>query len=110
MRLARPIVMRMADLLGAGDLAEYAANPARRRARLGRLPPAGRELPGKISEQQISWARDVVQAPSAGTDEIRPAVGVLSHLGAELESSDPSASDQPTKNRRTRPDRAEAGT
>jgi hypothetical protein len=51
-----------------------------------------------------------MQALSAGTDEIRPAVGVLGHVGAELESSDPPASDQPTKNRRTRPDRAEAET
>ena len=107
-RLARPGVQRTADLLGVGDLAEYAANPAHGRAKLGRLTPAGRALSGKISEQQISWARDVVQALPAGTGEIRPAVGVPSHLRTELESSDPPAADPPAKNRRTRPDRAEA--
>jgi DNA-binding MarR family transcriptional regulator len=76
--LARQSVQRVADLLARDALAEYATNPADRRADLFQLTAAGRDALRAIQAAQRSWA-DALGA-EIGEDEMRRASEVLGRV------------------------------
>jgi DNA-binding MarR family transcriptional regulator len=82
MGLARQSVQRIADLLVARGLAEYAPNPAHRRAKLFVPTEAGRAAIDRLRDDQRAWA-DTVGA-AVGEAQLRRALATLEHVDAEL--------------------------
>ena len=87
MGLARQSVQRTADVLEDQGLAEYAPNPAHRRAKLVRLTTHGEDVLGEISRRQVAWTNRLARAIGSEA-EIRQALDVLRKLRGELETAD----------------------
>ncbi len=79
----RQSVQRVADLLVADGLANYAPNPAHRRAKLLELTPAGLRILRKIQKAQVQWAERIAEGlQPASLDRAR---GTLAELEGRLE-------------------------
>jgi DNA-binding MarR family transcriptional regulator len=87
MGLTRQSVQRIADLLEAEGLVEYAQNPAHRRAKLVRLTPRGRTVLAMITRRQVTWANDL--GARLGLKEIQQALRVVRQFREELEKQAP---------------------
>lgn len=83
MGLTRQSVQRLADVLVAEGMAEFADNPRHRRARLLRPTRAGWDAIAVIRPLQHAWARQATEHIEA--DELRQAVEVMDRLIARLE-------------------------
>jgi DNA-binding MarR family transcriptional regulator len=83
MGLTRQSVQRLADALVEDGLAEYAPNPAHRRARLLRPTDKGWEAIGTIRPLQYAWTGRVTGDVDAA--ELRTAVATLDRVIAQLE-------------------------
>jgi DNA-binding MarR family transcriptional regulator len=79
---ARQSVQRVADLLAADGLADYADNPAHARAKLLRLTPGGLRALRMIQAAQCAWA-DALGA-EIGAAELLRASEVLDRVLAAL--------------------------
>lgn len=84
MGLTRQSVQRLADALVADGLAEYAPNPAHRRAKLLGPTRAGWDAIAVIRPLQYAWANGTTEDLSAG--ELREAVATLDRVIRRLES------------------------
>ncbi|MGW7199157.1 MarR family winged helix-turn-helix transcriptional regulator [Streptomyces chryseus] len=84
MGITRQSVQRIADLLVTKGLAEYAANPAHRRAKLLRPTEAGREAVRRIEPGHAALAARL--AAELGEAEFAETVHVLERLSAALEA------------------------
>lgn len=83
MGLTRQSVQRLADLLVEDGLAEYAPNPAHRRARLLRPTAKGWAAIDVIRPLQYAWTLRVTEG--IGADELRAAVATVDRVIARLE-------------------------
>ncbi|MEV7519383.1 MarR family transcriptional regulator [Streptomyces sp. NPDC091371] len=84
MGITRQSVQRIADLLAAKGLAEYAPNPAHRRAKLLRPTEAGRAAIARINPGHASLATRL--AAELGDTGLAETVRVLERLSAALDS------------------------
>ncbi|MFJ2432577.1 MarR family winged helix-turn-helix transcriptional regulator [Streptomyces anulatus] len=84
MGITRQSVQRIADLLVGRGLAEYAENPAHRRAKLLRATDAGREAVSRIGPPHAEFAGRLVG--EMGAEGLGEAVRVLERLSEALES------------------------
>ena len=86
MGLTRQSVQRLADALVEDGLAEYAANPAHRRAKLLAPTERGWEAIALIRPRQYAWTHEV----TAGipTDELRAAIATMDQLIARLDGGE----------------------
>ncbi|MFH8608759.1 MarR family winged helix-turn-helix transcriptional regulator [Streptomyces sp. NPDC018029] len=84
MGITRQSVQRVADLLVRKGLAEYAPNPAHRRAKLLRPTDAGLTAVAKIDPGHAELAERL--AAALGTDGFAETVGVLERLSAALDT------------------------
>jgi len=84
MGVTRQSVQRIADLLVARGLAEYADNPAHRRAKLVRPTEAGRAAIGQIAPGHAAAARRLARA--MGVDELRTALDALHQLSKAIDA------------------------
>ena len=76
--LTRQSVQRVADLLRADRLTEYADNPAHMTSRLVRLTPRGRQTLHAIQAQQRAWSNRV--GATIGEANLRQAARVVESL------------------------------
>lgn len=84
MGLTRQSVQRLADALVEGGMAEYAPNPAHRRAKLLRPTARGWVAIDAIRPLQYAWTHRVTEGISA--DALRDAVATIDRVIARLES------------------------
>ncbi len=84
MGITRQSVQRTADQLVDDGLAEYAPNPAHRRAKLLRPTPAGLDAVGRIDPQHATAARRI--AANLGTAEWSRTLEALTDLSAALDA------------------------
>ncbi|MGX1884417.1 MarR family winged helix-turn-helix transcriptional regulator [Streptomyces sp. NPDC055287] len=84
MGITRQSVQRIADLLVAKGLAEYAPNPAHRRAKLLRPTEAGREAVRKIAPGHAALAARL--GAELGEEGFAETVRVLERLSKALEA------------------------
>ncbi|MGC5535528.1 MarR family winged helix-turn-helix transcriptional regulator [Streptomyces sp. SR-10] len=84
MGITRQSVQRIADLLVGRGLAEYAENPAHRRAKLLRATEAGREAVSRIGPPHAEFAARL--AGELGVEGLGEAVRVLERLSEVLDS------------------------
>lgn len=84
MGITRQSVQRIADLLVGRGLAEYAENPAHRRAKLLRATEAGREAVSRIGPPHAEFAAGL--AGEVGVEELVETVGVLERLSEALDT------------------------
>lgn len=84
MGLSRQAVQRLADALVADGLAEYADNPAHRRAKLLHPTDKGWAAIDVIRPRQQAWAQEVTA--DIGADELRRAVATLDRVLAAVEA------------------------
>ncbi|MEV0253133.1 MarR family transcriptional regulator [Streptomyces sp. NPDC050732] len=84
MGITRQSVQRVADLLVRKGLAEYAPNPAHRRAKLLRPTEAGLAAVAKIDPGHAELAERL--AAALGTDGFTESVRVLERLSAALDT------------------------
>ncbi|MCX4692439.1 MarR family winged helix-turn-helix transcriptional regulator [Streptomyces sp. NBC_01408] len=84
MGITRQSVQRVADLLAAKGLAEYAPNPAHRRAKLLRPTEAGRAAVARIGPGHASLATRL--AADLGDDGLAETVRVLERLARALDT------------------------
>ncbi|MFI6644345.1 MarR family winged helix-turn-helix transcriptional regulator [Streptomyces sp. NPDC050504] len=84
MGITRQSVQRVADLLVAKGLAEYAPNPAHRRAKLLRPTDGGRAAIRRIEPGHAALAARL--AAELGEEEFTETVRVLERLSAALEA------------------------
>ncbi|MET9515089.1 MarR family winged helix-turn-helix transcriptional regulator [Streptomyces sp. NPDC002994] len=84
MGITRQSVQRIADLLVAKGLAEYAPNPAHRRAKLLRPTDAGREAIRKIAPGHAALAARL--GAELGNEAFAETVRVLERLSQALEA------------------------
>ncbi len=82
MGITRQSVQRIADLLVERGLAEYAENPAHRRAKLLRVTGAGREAVSRIGPSHAEFAARL--AGELGVEGVAEAVWVLERLSQAL--------------------------
>lgn len=85
MGTTRQSVQRIADLLVAKGLAEYAENPAHRRAKLLRPTEAGREAVSRIDPAHAEFAARL--AGELGAEGFAEAVRVLERLSGAVEAA-----------------------
>ncbi|MFI1227370.1 MULTISPECIES: MarR family winged helix-turn-helix transcriptional regulator [unclassified Streptomyces] len=83
MGITRQSVQRIADLLVERGLAEYAENPAHRRAKLLLPTEAGREAVSRINPSHAEFAARL--AGELGEVGLAEAVGVLERLSGAME-------------------------
>ncbi|BFP53396.1 hypothetical protein SCMC78_32030 [Streptomyces sp. CMC78] len=100
MGITRQSVQRIADLLVERGLAEYAENPAHRRAKLLRVTGAGREAVSRIGPSHAEFAARL--AGELGVEGVAEAVRVLERLSQALDTLNLTAADRATPS----PDRA----
>lgn len=96
MGITRQSVQRIADLLVGRGLAEYAENPAHRRAKLLRATEAGREAVSRIGPPHAEFAARL--AGELGVEGLGEAVRVLERLSEALDSltaADPAGPGRP---------------
>lgn len=84
MGITRQSVQRIADLLVERGLAEYAENPAHRRAKLLRVTGAGREAVSRIGPSHAEFAARL--AGELGVEGVTEAVRVLERLSQALDT------------------------
>ncbi|WP_308342404.1 MarR family winged helix-turn-helix transcriptional regulator [Streptomyces sp. MW-W600-10] len=84
MGITRQSVQRIADLLVERGLAEYAENPAHRRAKLLRVTGAGREAVSRIGPSHAEFAARLVG--ELGVEGVVEAVRVLERLSQTLDT------------------------
>ncbi|MEW9532628.1 MarR family winged helix-turn-helix transcriptional regulator [Microbispora sp. NPDC049125] len=84
MGLTRQSVQRIADLLVGEGLAEYAPNPAHRRAKLVRPTEEGYAAVARLREAQHAWADEI--SAKAGADELRATLATVNRLIELVES------------------------
>lgn len=84
MGITRQSVQRIADLLVERGLAEYAENPAHRRAKLLRVTGAGREAVSRIGPSHAEFAARL--AGELGVEGVAEAVRVLERLSQALDT------------------------
>lgn len=84
MGLTRQSVQRLADALVEAGMAEYAPNPAHRRAKLLRPTSAGWAAIEIIRPRQYDWTHETTAAISA--EELRAAVATMERVIAVLET------------------------
>ncbi len=84
MGITRQSVQRIADLLVTKGLAEYAPNPAHRRAKLLRPTPAGRDAVRKIEPGHAALAARL--GAELGEEGVAETVRVLERLSKALEA------------------------
>ncbi|MFJ1800359.1 MarR family winged helix-turn-helix transcriptional regulator [Streptomyces sp. NPDC088180] len=84
MGITRQSVQRIADLLVGRGLAEYAENPAHRRAKLLRATEAGREAVSRIGPPHAEFAARL--AGELGVEGLAETVRVLERLSGALEN------------------------
>ncbi|CAM5438827.1 hypothetical protein SBADM41S_06558 [Streptomyces badius] len=77
-------MQRIADLLVERGLAEYAENPAHRRAKLLRATGAGRDVVSRIGPPQAEFAARL--AGEVGAADLAETVGALERLSEALET------------------------
>lgn len=87
MGITRQAVQRIADLLVDQGLAEYAANPAHRRAKLLRPTQEGRAAMAQINPGHAEFAARL--AAELGPEEFAETVRVLERLSRVLDAMDP---------------------
>ncbi|MFJ6811050.1 MarR family winged helix-turn-helix transcriptional regulator [Streptomyces anulatus] len=87
MGITRQSVQRIADLLVGRGLAEYAENPAHRRAKLLRATEAGREAVSRIGPPHAEFAGRLVG--EMGVEGLGEAVRVLERLSEALDALSP---------------------
>lgn len=85
MGLTRQSVQRLADALVEDGMAEFAPNPAHRRARLLRPTPAGWAAIDVVRPLQYAWTHRVTEGIPA--DELRAAVATIDRVIARLEDA-----------------------
>jgi DNA-binding MarR family transcriptional regulator len=85
--VTRQAVQRLADLLQADGLAEYADNPAHRRAKLLTITPKGREILDAIRVRQTAWANAL--GAKIGESDLRQAQQVLGQVLGLLKARNP---------------------
>lgn len=85
--ITRQSVQRVADILVQQGLAEYAPNPAHRRAKLLRPSDHGREAVRRISPAHAHLADRL--AKELGSEELRRTLDALSRLSTALDSYAP---------------------
>lgn len=78
MGLTRQAVQRIADLLVEREMAEYADNPAHRRAKLLRPTEKGWDAIRGLRPDQNAWANEITESFTA--DELRQALDVIERL------------------------------
>ncbi|OCC09179.1 MarR family winged helix-turn-helix transcriptional regulator [Streptomyces sp. PTY087I2] len=91
MGITRQSVQRIADLLVERGLAEYAENPAHRRAKLLRVTGAGRDAVSRIDPPHAEFAARL--AGEVGMEDLASTVTALDRLSEALETL--SAADNP---------------
>jgi DNA-binding MarR family transcriptional regulator len=91
MGITRQSVQRNADLLVGDGLAEYAPNPAHRRAKLLRVTPAGLAAVRRIDPAHATAARAL--ADEVGHDELARTVDALVRLSTAMQALAPDAAD-----------------
>ncbi|WP_069740822.1 MarR family winged helix-turn-helix transcriptional regulator [Streptomyces sp. EN23] len=84
MGITRQSVQRIADLLVERGLAEYAENPAHRRAKLLRATGAGRDAVSRIGPPHAEFAARL--AGEVGAADLAETVGALERLSEALET------------------------
>ena len=84
MGITRQSVQRIADLLVERGLAEYADNPAHRRAKLVRPTEAGREAIRLIGPGHAAAARKLAKV--MGADELRAALEAMQQLSKAVDT------------------------
>ncbi|MFJ5047093.1 MarR family winged helix-turn-helix transcriptional regulator [Streptomyces sp. NPDC088719] len=84
MGITRQSVQRIADLLVGRGLAEYAENPAHRRAKLLRATEAGREAVSRIGPPHAEFAARL--AGELGVEGLAETVRALERLSGALEN------------------------
>ncbi|MFH9134519.1 MarR family winged helix-turn-helix transcriptional regulator [Streptomyces sp. NPDC017524] len=84
MGITRQSVQRIADLLVGRGLAEYAENPAHRRAKLLRVTEAGREAVSRINPPHAEFAARL--AGELGVEGLAETVRVLERLSGAVEN------------------------
>jgi DNA-binding MarR family transcriptional regulator len=89
MGITRQSVQRIADLLVDQGLAEYAPNPAHRRAKLLRPTDEGRAAVARINPDHAAMAHRL--AVAVGHDELAAALESLRRLSAALDAIAPDA-------------------
>ncbi|WNF27893.1 MarR family transcriptional regulator [Streptomyces sp. C11-1] len=82
MGITRQSVQRIADLLVEQGLAEYAENPAHRRAKLLRVTGAGRDAVSRIDPAHAEFAARL--AGELGAEGFAEAVGALERLSGAV--------------------------
>lgn len=85
--LTRQSVQRIADLLAADGLTNYADNPAHQTSKLVRLTPRGRHTLRTIQAAQRRWANEV--GAIIGESALRHAADVVAQLTSVLAGSAP---------------------
>ncbi|MFH8794193.1 MarR family winged helix-turn-helix transcriptional regulator [Streptomyces sp. NPDC017941] len=93
MGITRQSVQRVADLLVRRGLAEYAPNPAHRRAKLLRPTEAGRTAVAEIEPGHAELAARLQAA--LGTEEFRRTTQALERLSEALTKLDPPTTEPP---------------
>ncbi|MFD4020743.1 MarR family winged helix-turn-helix transcriptional regulator [Streptomyces sindenensis] len=83
MGITRQSVQRIADLLVERGLAEYAENPAHRRAKLLRATGAGRDAVSRIGPPHAEFAARL--AGEVGAEDLAETVRVLERLSEALD-------------------------
>jgi DNA-binding MarR family transcriptional regulator len=84
--LARQSVQRVADLLAAEGLVEYADNPEHRRAKLVAPTAEGRAVLARIQAAQRVWANEL--GARLAQPELETATAILSGVLQALEAED----------------------
>jgi DNA-binding MarR family transcriptional regulator len=85
--VTRQAVQRLADLLQADGLAEYADNPAHQRAKLLTITPKGRAILDAIRIRQTAWANAL--GAEIGESDLRQAQKVLGRVLELLKARNP---------------------
>ncbi|WP_051852501.1 MarR family winged helix-turn-helix transcriptional regulator [Streptomyces aureocirculatus] len=94
MGITRQSVQRVADLLVRRGLAEYAPNPAHRRAKLLRPTEAGRAAVAEIEPGHADLAARLREA-LGGTEEFARTAQALEHLSVALTKLAPPVTEPP---------------
>ncbi|WP_228994502.1 MarR family winged helix-turn-helix transcriptional regulator [Streptomyces sp. DH8] len=84
MGITRQSVQRIADLLVERGLAEYAENPAHRRAKLLRVTGAGRNAVARIGPPHAEFAARL--AEEVGAEDLAETVSALERLSEALDA------------------------
>lgn len=85
MGLARQSVQRLADILVADGLLEYADNPAHKRAKLVRMTEPGRAAIARLAPRQHRWANQTGAGLHAR--QLADATTLLNEIASRIEAA-----------------------